>query len=122
MITGVHHVQLSVPAGSEPALRAFYADLLGMAEVPKPAALAGRGGVWFRSGTAELHLGVEAGFRPAGKAHPGLLVEDLPALAGRLAAGGHAVEWDDLLPGHRRCYVRDPCGNRLELLQPVRTR
>lgn len=121
MITGVHHVQLSVPAGSEPALRAFYAGPLGMVEVPKPAALAGRGGVWFRSGTAELHLGVEAGFRPAGKAHPGLLVEDLPALAGRLAAAGHDVEWDDLLPGHRRCYVRDPCGNRLELLEPVRT-
>jgi catechol 2,3-dioxygenase-like lactoylglutathione lyase family enzyme len=119
MIGGVHHVQLSVPAGAEPQLRAFYGELLGMTEVAKPAALAARGGVWFRSGGAELHLGVEADFRPARKAHPGLLVDDLPALAERLAAAGHGVRWDDLLPGHRRCYVHDPCGNRLELLEPL---
>lgn len=119
MIVGVHHVQLSMPAGAEPRLRAFYGDLLGMAEVPKPAALAGRGGVWFRSGGAELHLGVEDGFRPARKAHPGLLVDDLDGLAERLAAAGHEVGRDDLLPGHRRCYVHDPCGNRLELLEPL---
>lgn len=119
MISGVHHVQLSVPAGAEPALRAFYGELLGMTELVKPPALATRGGAWFRSGGAELHLGVEDGFRPARKAHPGLLVEDLTALAARLVAAGHAVRWDDLLPGHRRCYVHDPCGNRLELLEPL---
>jgi catechol 2,3-dioxygenase-like lactoylglutathione lyase family enzyme len=118
VITGLHHVQVAVPAGSEPALRAFYGDVLGMVEVPKPAALAVRGGAWFRSGTVELHLGVEADFRPARKAHPGLLVADLDAVTRRLAAAGHSVHWDDLLPGHRRCYVDDPCGNRLELLAP----
>lgn len=119
MIGGVHHVQLAVPAGVEPELRAFYGGVLGMTEMAKPPALAGRGGVWFRSGSAELHLGVEADFRPARKAHPGLLVAGLPALAARLAAAGVAVEWDDLLPGHRRCYVHDPGGNRLELLEPL---
>ena len=119
MIGGVHHVQLAVPAGVEDALRAFYGGVLGMAEVAKPPALAARGGVWFRSGSAELHLGVEADFRPARKAHPGLLVADLDALVERLAAAGHAVRRDDLFPGHRRCYVDDPCGNRLELLQPA---
>lgn len=118
MISGMHHVQLAVPPASEPALRAFYGDLLGMTEVAKPAALAARGGAWFRGGTAEVHLGVEAGFRPARKAHPGLLVEDLDALAHRLTAAGHPVTWDDLFPGHRRCYVDDPVGNRIELLEP----
>jgi catechol 2,3-dioxygenase-like lactoylglutathione lyase family enzyme len=116
VISGLHHVQLAVPAGCEQALRAFYGDLLGMAELPKPPALAARGGAWFRSGTAELHLGVEADFRPARKAHPGLLVDDVETLAARLEAAGHTVGWDDLLPGHRRCYVHDPYGNRLELL------
>jgi catechol 2,3-dioxygenase-like lactoylglutathione lyase family enzyme len=116
VITGLHHVQLAVPAGSEPALRAFYTGVLGMTELAKPVSLAARGGAWFRSGTLELHLGVEADFRPARKAHPGLLVDDLDGLAARLAAAGHGVRWDDLLPGHRRCYVDDPCGNRLELL------
>ena len=118
MIVGLHHVQLAVPAGSEPALREFYGGVLGMTEVTKPAALAARGGAWFRSGATELHLGVESDFRPARKAHPALLVDDLDALTARLAAAGQDVRWDDLLPGHRRCYVEDPCGNRLELLSP----
>ena len=119
MITGLQHVQLAVPAGSEPALRRFYGDVLGMAEIAKPAALAARGGVWFRSETAELHLGVDADFRPARKAHPGLLVDDLDEIVARLADAGHGVRPDDLVPGYRRCYVDDPCGNRLELLTPV---
>jgi len=119
VIRGLHHVQLAVPAGSEPALRAFYGDLLGMVEVAKPPELAARGGAWFRSGQVEVHLGVEADFRPARKAHPGLLVDDLDDLARRLSAAGHAVRWDGLFPGHRRCYVDDPVGNRLELLQPA---
>jgi catechol 2,3-dioxygenase-like lactoylglutathione lyase family enzyme len=118
VITGLHHVQIAVSAGSEQALRAFYGDVLGMVEVPKPAPLAARGGAWFRSGTVELHLGVEAGFRPARKAHPALLVADLDTVTRRLAAAGYEVRWDDLFPGHRRCYVDDPCGNRLELLCP----
>jgi catechol 2,3-dioxygenase-like lactoylglutathione lyase family enzyme len=118
VIVGLHHVQLAVPAGSEPALREFYGGVLGMTEVAKPAALAARGGAWFRSGTVELHLGVAADFRPARKAHPALLVDDLTALATRLAGAGQDVRWDDLLPGYRRCYVSDPCGNRLELLTP----
>jgi len=118
-LVGLHHVQLAAPIGSEDALRAFYVDLLGMAEVPKPPALAARGGGWFRSGALELHVGVEADFRPARKAHPGLLVEDLDALAGRLTAAGVDVTWDGALPGFRRCYVSDPHGNRLELLEPL---
>jgi catechol 2,3-dioxygenase-like lactoylglutathione lyase family enzyme len=115
----LHHVQIAVPAGSEAALRRFYAGVLGMIAVPKPPVLAARGGAWFRSGTAELHLGVEDDFRPARKAHPALLVDDLDGIVTRLAEGGHSVRPDDLLPGYRRFYVDDPCGNRLELLAPV---
>jgi catechol 2,3-dioxygenase-like lactoylglutathione lyase family enzyme len=119
VITALHHVQLAAPAGAEPRLREFYAGALGLVEVAKPPALAARGGAWFRSGAVELHLGVEADFRPARKAHPGLLVDDLDALVRRLAAHGVDVEGDDDFPGHRRCYVSDPHGNRLELLEPA---
>jgi catechol 2,3-dioxygenase-like lactoylglutathione lyase family enzyme len=119
VISGLHHVQLAVPEGSEPTLREFYGGLMRMTEIRKPATLAARGGLWFRSGTAELHLGVDADFRPARKAHPGLLVDDLDAIAARLVDAGHGARPDDLLPGYRRCYVDDPCGNRLELLIPV---
>jgi hypothetical protein len=71
MIRGYDHVLVAaIPASAEPAARAFYADLPGMTELPKPAVLAGRGGCWFSSGSAVLHLGVEMPFRPASKAHP----------------------------------------------------
>jgi catechol 2,3-dioxygenase-like lactoylglutathione lyase family enzyme len=118
-LVGLHHVQIAAPPGSEDVLRRFYGDVLGMTEVPKPPDLAGRGGVWFRAGKLELHLGVEGDFRPAGKAHPGLLVADLPAYVDGLAAHGVPVEWDDAFPGFRRCYLLDPHGNRLELLEPL---
>jgi catechol 2,3-dioxygenase-like lactoylglutathione lyase family enzyme len=117
-LVGLHHVQLAAPRGSEAALREFYGDVLGLAEVAKPPVLAARGGAWFRSGGLELHLGIEDDFRPARKAHPGLLVDDLDALVARLAAHGIGVTWDGSFPGYRRCYVDDPHGNRLELLEP----
>ncbi|GAA4367080.1 VOC family protein [Actinomadura sp. NPDC048032] len=118
MIIGVHHVQLAAPPGAEDRLRAFYGGVLGLEEVAKPPELAKRGGAWFRGPGVEIHLGVEPGFRPARKAHPGLLVDDLDALAARLRAAGHEVTPDDLFPGHRRFHTDDPVGNRLEFLRP----
>jgi catechol 2,3-dioxygenase-like lactoylglutathione lyase family enzyme len=115
----LHHVQVSMPPGEEDAARAFYAGVLGMTEVPKPPVLARRGGVWFRTDGVELHLGVEPGFRPARKAHPGFVVVGLDHLAARLSAHGTPPRWDDDFPGHRRCYADDPFGNRLEFLEPL---
>ena len=115
----IHHVQLACPAGSEAALRHFYGEVLGFQEVAKPPALAARGGCWFRGPGIELHLGVEDGFRPARKAHPGLLVHDLDDWAGRLRAAGAPVLFDDGFPGMRRFYSEDPHGNRLEFLEPT---
>ncbi len=115
----LHHVQLAIPPGAEDEARRFYGELLGMDEITKPPELAGRGGAWFRSGELELHLGVEAGFRPARKAHPAIDVGDgsaLDELAERLSAAGAGVRSDGLLPGYRRFYVEDPFGNRLEFL------
>ncbi|AOP45452.1 VOC family protein [Streptomyces lydicus] len=118
MITGLDHVQLAAPPGTEDALRAYYGDLLGMTELPKPPALAAQG-CWFEAGTAQLHLGTDPSFRPARKAHPGLRVTDIDALATRLTAAGAPVAWDDNLPGHRRFHTTDPVGNRLEFLEPM---
>jgi hypothetical protein len=118
MLTAVDHVQLAAPPGSEERLRAYYADVLGMTEVPKPPVLAARGGCWFEAGDVHLHLGVEQDFRPARKAHPGLRVTGIEAYAARLTAHGASVTWDDDLPGHRRFYSDDPVGNRLEFLEP----
>ncbi|NEB03194.1 VOC family protein [Streptomyces sp. SID13726] len=116
MLLAVDHVQLAAPPGSEDLLRAYYTDVLGMTEIPKPPELAARGGCWFRARGVELHLGIEQDFRPARKAHPGLRVTDISAYAARLEAHGAAVEWDSALPGRRRFYSHDPVGNRLEFL------
>ena len=120
MIAAVDHVQLAAPVGSEDALRAYYVDTLGMTEIPKPPVLAARGGCWFGAGAVQLHLGIEADFRPAKKAHPGLRVTGIEAYAARLQAHGAKVTWDGDLPGYRRFYSEDPVGNRLEFLEAVR--
>ncbi|MCW8095222.1 VOC family protein [Streptomyces tauricus] len=119
MLTAVDHVQLAAPPGAEEALRAYYAGVLGMTEIPKPPVLARRGGCWFSAGAVQLHLGIDPDFRPAKKAHPGLRVTDIEAYAARLAARGAPVTWDTELPGHRRFYSEDPVGNRLEFLEPA---
>jgi catechol 2,3-dioxygenase-like lactoylglutathione lyase family enzyme len=119
-ILRIEHVQLAMPRGEEDRARAFYSGLLGIPEVPKPPALAARGGVWFESGDVKVHLGVESDFRAAKKAHPAFLVRDLAGLAERLRAAGATVTDDDgLMPDspYRRVYVADPFGNRLELME-----
>ena len=117
MITGLDHVQIAAPPGCEAEARAFYGGLLGLPELEKPAALAGRGGAWFQCGAQQLHVGVQADFTAAAKAHPALAVDSpasLDALAERLMSAGGPVRWDDAIPG--RFYTEDPWGNRLELL------
>jgi catechol 2,3-dioxygenase-like lactoylglutathione lyase family enzyme len=115
-VTGIDHVQVAAPRGCEEDARAFYAELLGLEEIAKPEPLRARGGVWFRAGAQELHVGVEEPFAPARKAHPALVASDLPALRERLVAAGREVQDDDQIPGVARFYVHDPFGNRLEIV------
>jgi len=118
VILGYDHVQIAIPAGSEAQARAFYGDLLGMVELPKPAALERRGGCWFRAGAAVLHLGVETPFHPARKAHPAFVVDDFGLLSAHLVAAGHdCVRADAEIAGVRRFHTIDPFGNRLEFQQ-----
>ncbi|WP_020144958.1 VOC family protein [Terracoccus sp. 273MFTsu3.1] len=116
----LHHVQVSGPAGCEAAMRDFYVGVLGMSEVDKPEQLRARGGAWFRAGTAEVHVGIEEGFVPARKAHPGIAVGDVDALARAVGQAGAPVTWDENIPGLRRFHTVDPVGNRLEFQQAQR--
>lgn len=118
-VVAIDHVQLAMPAGEEERAREFYSGILGIPEVPKPPELARRGGAWFENGALKIHLGVEQDFRPARKAHPGLLVQDLQQLAAVLRARGYTVTDDRNSPGYVRVFVADPFGNRLELLEPL---
>jgi catechol 2,3-dioxygenase-like lactoylglutathione lyase family enzyme len=116
-VQAIDHVQLAMPPGEEAAAISFYEGLLGLSNVAKPAHLAARGGCWFEHGPVKVHLGVEADFRPARKAHPALLVDDLDALSAQLGHGGFPVREGDGVDGFRQCYVDDPFGNRIELLE-----
>jgi catechol 2,3-dioxygenase-like lactoylglutathione lyase family enzyme len=108
-----------MPPGEEEAATRFYGAILGLKQVPKPPELAPRGGVWFRSGDLEVHLGIEEPFTPARKAHPAFLVQGLDVLRERIEAAGYRVTDDVPLEGFLRVHVRDPFGNRLELVEPV---
>src|SRR5579862_5234594 len=110
--SAIDHVQLAMPPGGEETARSFYRDVLGMREIPKPAELAKRGGCWFESGDVQVHLGVEADFRPAKKAHPALRCSDYDELLTRLRAAGVGIDQPQDIPGVRRAHIHDPFGNR----------
>lgn len=113
------HVQLAMPAGREAEARAFYSAILGIPEVDKPSHLASRGGCWFESGAVKIHLGVDANFVAARKAHPAFVVDGLLQLVSRLKQAGYQVVEDQPLAGYVRRYVSDPFGNRIELMEPT---
>ncbi|HUQ43930.1 MAG TPA: VOC family protein [Candidatus Limnocylindria bacterium] len=116
-LTGIDHVQLLIPPGAEEEARAFYAGVLGLTEVPKPAPLAPAGGCWFVGPGFSLHFSPDPAFVPARRAHVALLTDDLAGLRTRLdKAGTPTVDDDDRPIGVRRFYAFDPFGNRLELL------
>jgi catechol 2,3-dioxygenase-like lactoylglutathione lyase family enzyme len=117
LVKSLDHVLLAMPAGREAEARAFYEGVLGIPEVKKPTVLTKRGGCWFERGALKIHLGVDADFRPARKAHPALIVEDLASLSAALVRAGHALKSDEPLEGYSRVFVDDPFGNRIELIE-----
>ena len=121
-ITSIDHILISMPAGREAEARAFYAGLLGLNEIIKPPVLASRGGCWFERGALKIHLGIDTDFRPARKAHPAFIVEDLADLAAALAKAGHKAKTDEPLAGYDRIFIDDPFGNRIESMEPKSAR
>jgi catechol 2,3-dioxygenase-like lactoylglutathione lyase family enzyme len=122
----IAHAQILIPAGAEDAARRFYCDLLGLREIDKPEALRGRGGFWLAVGDEQqLHVGVERNSwvdRAGSREHVAYEVDDVGAWQARLAAAGVAVQAGegDAVPGYRRCELRDPFGNRIELMSRLR--
>ncbi|MEF3354998.1 VOC family protein [Paenibacillus sp. GYB006] len=116
---GIDHVQLAGPPGCESEARHFYSEILGFTEIPKPEVLQKRGGVWFLCGSHEVHIGVQADFSPATKAHPAFDVKQLEALRSYLVDQGIPVIADDARQeeGVVRFYLHDPFGNRLEFME-----
>ena len=113
-ILSIDHVQIAMPSGEEERARGFYVNILGFTEIPKPAELAKRGGAWFQSENFQLHLGVEQDFRPARKAHPAFIVDDLDMLITKAQREGFETDTTQPpLEGYNRAHVFDPFGNRI---------
>lgn len=112
----LHHVQVAIPPGGEDEARAFWIDLVGFGEIPKPQPMASRGGLWILDGTCEIHLGIEEPFSPARRAHPGIVVDAIDSLEQRLGWAGYETTPDAPIYGMRRFHVSDPFGNRIEFL------
>ena len=61
-----------------------------------------------------IHLGVDADFAPATKAHPAFVVADLGKCFSALT--DVAISEISSLPRIERFYIADPFGNRIEIL------
>lgn len=114
------HVQIAMPVGGEEAARAFFGRLLGLSEIPKPADMALRGGCWFAVGLHQLHLGVEAEFRPMKKAHIALATDGVMTLRRTLDAAGYATTADAPVDDRNRFFTHDPFGNRIEFIESAK--
>lgn len=119
-IVGLHHVQMNVPASLADEAKRFYGELLGLEEMPRPQSLseAGRAGAWYRCGPNEVHLyfNPELDGRETSSRHPAFLVDGLAALRERLQAAGAELAEAIPIGGRERFFVRDPAGNRIELM------
>ncbi|KMY51583.1 VOC family protein [Peribacillus loiseleuriae] len=115
--TGIHHVQLAAPPGSEEVARKFFVGILGFEEIEQPEPMKIRGGVWFGFGNYHLHIGIEEPFSPAKKAHPAFEVKNIEALKIHLAENNISFIVDTDYPGVNRIYIEDPWGNRVEILE-----
>ena len=115
MLTGIDHVQITVPRTLEGECLHFYREVLGLPEIPKPEALRARGGAWFQLGALQLHIGVEPDPSSPSKRHVCFLTDDLDAARADFEAAGLAVEDGGTAEGLTRVFIRDPAGNRLEI-------
>jgi catechol 2,3-dioxygenase-like lactoylglutathione lyase family enzyme len=117
MIAGLDHVQIAIPTGGETAARRYYGDLIGLSEIPKPAALARNGGCWFNLGAQQLHIGVDPDFRSATKAHIALSCTALDEMRQRIEKAGFAAHHAAPMAGRQRFFSVDPFGNRIEFIE-----
>jgi catechol 2,3-dioxygenase-like lactoylglutathione lyase family enzyme len=116
-ISAIDHVQIAVPKALEHECLTFYRETLGLAEIPKPAELRGRGGAWFQIANLQMHVGVDPEPSPRSKRHVCFLVPDLAHARAAIVASGIAIEEESVAEGLSRFFVRDPAGNRVEIAQ-----
>ncbi|MBD1843437.1 VOC family protein [Cyanobacteria bacterium FACHB-63] len=119
-INTINHIQITSPPDVEEEMRFFYNDVLGLPEFPKPEVLQPNGGAWYQLGEIQLHISTEKDARNyASKRHICFQVRDLSAFQQHLAAHQISIIPDGQpIEGYDRFYLRDPGGNRIEIIAP----
>ena len=107
------HVNVTYPEELEKEVLSWYEESLGLERVDKPEGTR-PAGAWFRAGDQEIHLSLDE-HNPPKTAHMGLVVDDFDAVISSLREAGCHIEQASAIPGRRRCYTRDPAGNRIEI-------
>lgn len=120
MITGIHHIQITIPSGAEDQARDFYCTFLGLPEIEKPDSLKGRGGIWLQVGAHQIHVGTEDSVeRGRTKAHVAYQVSDLRDWRNQVTAAEIEILEGIPIPGFDRFEFRDPFGNRVEMIEQL---
>lgn len=110
------HIQICVPTGKEDEARAFYTNILGLKEIPKPQQLLANGGLWYQVADIQLHIGTENEINNS-KRHPAFEITDLENAREYLKKNNIKIKEEIQIAGQIRFSFMDPFGNRIELLQ-----
>jgi len=112
----LNHIQICIPKGKEEEARRFYTDIIGLKEIPKPAALVPNGGLWYQLADIQFHIGTEDELNKS-KRHPAFEVENLEQARKHLENHKVPIKEEIAIPGQNRFSFTDPFGNRIELLE-----
>ena len=110
----LEHVSVTCPEDLENEVTTWYRDLLGLNEMEKPAGTRSKG-AWFQIGDQQIHVTIDE-HNPPKVSHFGLVIDDFAEAVERLRSAGCHIEQASAIPGRRRCYTRDPAGNRIEII------
>jgi catechol 2,3-dioxygenase-like lactoylglutathione lyase family enzyme len=110
----VNHVTVTAPEDLEQETVDWYDSCLGLQPIEKPDGTGERGG-WFQAGDQEIHVSIDQ-HNPHHAAHFALVVTDFDEIIERLRNANCHVEQARPIPGRKRCFTRDPAGNRVELM------
>jgi catechol 2,3-dioxygenase-like lactoylglutathione lyase family enzyme len=118
---GISHLDhVSVLVTDIGASRHFYGTLLGLTEVPGPRTFEFVV-LWYSLGNGQyLHLLLKDAPDVRSPRHFALAVRDVNAVRAHCRANGIPTEDTVAIPGADRCFVHDPAGNRIELIQWLR--
>jgi glyoxylase I family protein len=116
-LTGIHHSSIVVTDMAR--ARQFYAQVLGLPEVERPANFT-TPVVWFEVGNEQIHLIPSDRADGESPRHFALHVDDTRAAREHLRSLAIPIEETIPIAGADRFFIQDPDGNKVELIQWTR--